>query len=85
MCHVKFLLFFFLNTQSWSLNGHLLFLMAFTAANAKWCKLDFVLYLLMVLNKSAIFSVIPKDNKCVYILRANFYDNIEKLLCFTDY
>ena len=48
------------NTRSGRLTGHLLFLMAFTANGASW-----TLYSTNDLDKSAIFTVISKDNRRV--------------------
>ena len=63
------------NTRSRSLNDDLLF---------KWRSRQMVQVwlctLLVTLDKSAIFTVIPKDNGRVYT--ANFYVNIEKFILF---
>ena len=68
------------NTQSWSLNSHLLFLIAFMANGASWTL--YIYTLLTTLHKLAIFTLISKISRHVW---ANFYVNIEKLLCFIDY
>ena len=47
-------------TRSRRLNGHLHFLMAFTANDASW-----TLSFTFTFDKSAIFSVIVKNSRCV--------------------
>ena len=53
----------------------------FNGAHGKWSKLDFVLYEWRSKNKP--FSL--WFQKITDVHRANFYVNIEKLVCFIDY